>query len=308
MDSIINNTPLVSINILSYNRKDELKNTLQQVCSQNYKSIEVIVVDNDSSDGTSEMVTKEFPEVKFMGLNNNVGISGWNEGFKIALGEYILVLDDDSYPDKETIQKGIDEFQKNDRLGIVAFEIFNTRIKKSETKEFLPRPYLFVGCGALIKKELLNKIGYYNEDYFIYLHELDYSARCYDHGYEIMYLPSVLVFHNQNMNSRGKSNEDPFRSRYRYKYYFINYSIFLIQRFPLSKSVYYLLKWIGNRLIVSLYYFYFFEFFSSLFRITINFEKYYRERSILKYATQKFYNYGNVPLIDPAFFRRNAYS
>lgn len=306
MDSTLDNMPLVSVNILSYKRRDELKNTLQKVYSQNYKSIEVIVVDNASNDGTSEMVTKEFPEVKLMGLNNNVGISGWNEGFKIAQGEYILVLDDDSYPDQETIQKGIEEFQKNKRLGIVAFEIFNTRIKKSETKEFKPRPYLFVGCGALIKKEVLDKVGYYNEEYFIYLHELDYSARCYDYGYEIKYLPSVLVFHNQNINSRGKVNEDPFRSRYRYKYYFISYSIFLIQRFPSSRSLFYLVKWIANRLIISFCYLYFFEFSFSLFHITVNYKKYFSKRSILTEDVQKFYNYGNIPLIDHGFFDRNA--
>ena len=56
--------PLVTINILSFNRKDELRNTLAKVYEQGYKNIEVIVVDNASNDGSPEMVTREFPDVQ----------------------------------------------------------------------------------------------------------------------------------------------------------------------------------------------------------------------------------------------------
>ena len=93
--------PLVTVNILSYNRKDELRNTLTKVYEQDYKNIEVIVVDNASNDGSSEMVIKEFPNAQLIQLEKNIGIAGWNEGFKVAKGEYILVLDDDSYPPQE---------------------------------------------------------------------------------------------------------------------------------------------------------------------------------------------------------------
>ncbi|RJP62305.1 MAG: glycosyltransferase, partial [Ignavibacteriales bacterium] len=71
-----NNRPLVTVNILSYNRKDELRNTLKKVYEQDYKNIEIIVVDNASSDGTHEMVKSEFPEVKLIQLEKNIGIAG----------------------------------------------------------------------------------------------------------------------------------------------------------------------------------------------------------------------------------------
>jgi len=79
--------PLVTVNILSYNRKDELRNTLTKVYEQDYKNIEVIVVDNASNDGSSEMVIKEFPNAQLIQLEKNIGIAGWNEGFKVAIFE-----------------------------------------------------------------------------------------------------------------------------------------------------------------------------------------------------------------------------
>ncbi len=64
----MNENPLVTVNILSFNRKDELRNTLTKVYEQDYKNIEVIVVDNASSDGSAEMVKNEFPEVQLIQL------------------------------------------------------------------------------------------------------------------------------------------------------------------------------------------------------------------------------------------------
>jgi len=108
----MNNQPLVTVNILSYNRKDELRNTLTKVFAQDYKNIEVIVVDNASSDGSSEMVKNEFPSVQLIQMEKNIGIAGWNEGFKIAKGDYVLVLDDDSYPEEQSIQKNSKYFKQ----------------------------------------------------------------------------------------------------------------------------------------------------------------------------------------------------
>ncbi|MEO8232502.1 MAG: glycosyltransferase, partial [Ignavibacteriota bacterium] len=62
----MNDNPLVTVNILSFNRKDELRNTITKVYEQDYKNIEVIVVDNASSDDSAEMVRTEFPEVQLI--------------------------------------------------------------------------------------------------------------------------------------------------------------------------------------------------------------------------------------------------
>ena len=99
----MNYQPLVTVNILSFNRIDELRNTLTKVYEQDYKNIEVIVVDNASSDGSSEMVNNEFPSVQLIQMEKNIGIAGWNEGFKVAKGGDVFVLGDDAFSDKKLI-------------------------------------------------------------------------------------------------------------------------------------------------------------------------------------------------------------
>jgi GT2 family glycosyltransferase len=296
--------PLVTVNILSFNRINELRNTLKKVYEQEYKNIEVIVVDNASNDGSSEMVKKEFPGVNLIQLEKNIGIAGWNEGFKVAKGEYVLVLDDDSYPDKNSLLKGLEAIKKNKNVGIITFNIFNLRINKSETQTFNQNPRLFVGCGALISKTLLDKVGFYNEQYHIYLHELDYSSRCYNAGFDIIYLENVFIYHVQNPLSRGKKNEDPYFSGYRFKYYFINQSIFLIQRFSTKSIIKFLPKWMINRTLVCIRYLFLKEYITSIMYLIINMSSILKGREVLSYNVQKFYDFGNVPFIDNTFLKK----
>lgn len=298
-----NGDPLVTVNVLSYNRCDDLRNTLQRVFEQDYKNIEVIVVDNASSDGTSEMVEKDFPDVKIIRLHKNIGIAGWNEGFKAAKGDFILVLDDDSYPTTNAIQKALKAFKENEKLGIVAFKIFNTRNNSSETEDFMEQPLFFTGCGALFRSDILKTVGLFNEQYFIYYHELDYSARCYNAGYQIKYLFDAEVIHEQSMKSRGNDSEDPFRSEYRYYHYFLSYSIFLIQNFDFRFTIKYLLKYVMNRLLICILYGYYWSFLKALSSVVRKFASLRRDKRLLKPEIQRFYRNGNIPFIDRSYIK-----
>lgn len=296
------NNPLVTVNILSCNRRDELKFTLTKVYEQDYKNIEVIVVDNASKDGSPEMVESEFPSVKLILLEKNIGIAGWNEGFKVANGEYVLVLDDDSYPDKNTIFSGIDILKNKPKVGIVAFNIQNTRFNFSETKDFLLNPLSFNGCGALIKIGVIHEIGYYNELIFIYLNELDYSARCYNKGYSIKYVKEIFVFHNQSPNSRSVKIKDPFKSDYRYYHFFMGMMLFLIQYFDLRYTLVFTSKWMLNRLLICIRYNYYQEFFRAV-KDVIKVLPRISRKNILNYDIQSHYNFGNFfALVDRDYF------
>ena len=298
------NDPLVTINILSYNRKDELRHTLQMVYDQDYKKIEVIVVDNASTDGTMEMVKSNYPEVRLIRLSQNIGISGWNAGFKVANGEFVMVLDDDSYPAENTIAEGIQEFWKDEGLGIITFNVYNTRTAKSETENFMPQPYFFHGCGAMFRKKIIKDVGKFNELIFIYYHELDYSARAYNANYKIKYLPTLTIYHEQSIQSRGLNlhENNPFKSEYRYYHYFISYSIILLQRFSWKHVIKYLLKWILNRFIICIYSSYYKSFSKALFHLMMNFGKILNGRRVLTKDIQHFYNNGNEALIDRSYF------
>ncbi|MBI1937277.1 MAG: glycosyltransferase [Ignavibacteriales bacterium] len=297
------NSPLVTVNILTYNRREDLRNTLQKVSSQNYKNIETVVVDNASTDGTAEMIRGEFPFVKYIGLEKNIGIAGWNEGFKSAKGEYIFVLDDDSYPTDDCIQKGIEKFWANNKLAVAGFQIFNTFLKEFEISKPVHNPKFFIGCGALIKKEIFSDVGYYNSNIFVYYHEHDFTARCYSKYYDVVILEDAVVIHNQSVKSRGDDkNFNPFVSGYRYYHHFISYSIFLLQRFYFRHCLFYFLKWIMNRLIICVRFGYYKIFVKALFYLLVNSIHIIKKREVLNNETQKFYRYGSEALVDRTYF------
>ena len=195
--------PLVTINILSFNRRDDLRITLTHVFEQEYKNVEVIVVDNASTDGTVEMVTTEYPSVQLLQLQNNIGIAGWNEGFRIAKGKYVLVLDDDSYPEKDAIAKTVEIAEKNDTCAIVACRI-EVPGRIVETKAWEKKYYVnnFVGCGALIRRSIFGHVGVFSELLFLYVHELEFSMRVLDKGFSIIYADPATVIHARGLANR----------------------------------------------------------------------------------------------------------
>ncbi|MDD8017702.1 MAG: glycosyltransferase [Bacteroidota bacterium] len=196
--------PLVTVNILSFNRRDDLRVTLQKVYEQDYKNIEVIVVDNASSDGTVEMVKSEFPVVRLIELKTNIGISGWNEGFKIAKGEFVMVLDDNAYPDVNAIGLCVEEFLKSTNVNVacIALNIFdliqnsiwvsNWQSKEKNSNVYFP---VFVGCAAVFDAKKIQLNNLMPAKYFIYQHELPVSSEIHRNNLRILFNPRIMAYH-----------------------------------------------------------------------------------------------------------------
>jgi len=249
----VENLPLVTVNILSFNRKDELRNTLTKVYEQDYKNIEVIVVDNASRDGSQEMVEAEFPDVILIKMTKNVGIAGWNEGFKIAKGEYVLVLDDDSFPVQSTISRGVEILDFDIKVAIVAYKVFNTFLKKYETDNFFSDSISFIGCGALLRRSHFILVGEFSKDLFIYHHEIDFSIRCLASGYRIIFCSEGLIIHNLSKLGRGNQVISPLINKNRYYYYYRNLSFILIKYFSRGREILFLRLFFNNLLVAFFY-------------------------------------------------------
>ncbi len=280
------NNPLVTVNILSYNRKDELRNTLTKVYEQDYKYIEVIVVDNASNDGSREMVEKEFPNVNLIKLEKNIGIVGWNIGFKAAKGEYVLVLDDDSYPKvNNLIRYSVLEFDKDKLLGVIAFKIWNQRRQVFENEKFSEdRCPHFVGCGAMIKKQVFFEVGGFNELLFLYEHERDFTLRLYDKGYHINYQPNLNIIHISSFLNRTDK---------RRKYYFTrNYLIILFLNFYFRKSIFRIVRIALGRLISGIRQGGFLSILKSIISFLLLLPQLIRIRKPVKLAVQKKFIFG----------------
>lgn len=241
--------PLVTVNILSFNRKEELRHTLTKVYEQDYKNIEVIVVDNASSDGSAEMVEQEFPSVILIKLQKNIGIAGWNRGFEIAKGEFVLVLDDDSYPEEGCIKISIVEIVKDKNIGILSCSIFNTSYNSFETYDYsIENEYRFIGCGAIIRKDIFGKCGYFLDEIFIYVHEIEFCMRVLNNGYLVKFSPGAIVIHNQHKLNREFNDRARLDLR---KLFYSSKNILLILflHFPLKLVFFRMLRIIFGRIV-----------------------------------------------------------
>jgi len=283
--------PLVSINILSFNRKDDLKETLQKVFTRDYENIEVIVVDNSSTDDSVKMIKEEFPEVKLIELKENIGIAGWNEGFKISKGEYNLVLDDDSYPEKKTIAKAVDCIQSDKKIGVVALPVFNKRFENYET-EFINKvnPNTFIGCGALIKKSVFAETGYFSELLFLYEHEIEFSMRVINAGYKIKFCVDAVVVHTNSVSNRIIKKKFDHRRKY---YLSRNYLLILFMHFSLINILIFAPQLVISRLIMAISEKNFFTTLSGFLGSLKYLPQIIGNRKQLNKTVQKFYRSGN---------------
>ncbi len=199
--------PLVSIVLICWNRKDEVIDTLQHLKELDYENYEIILIDNASTDGTYERIKKDFPDILIKKLNYNIGISAYNIGFNLAKGEYIIVLDDDSYPDKNSINFLVERLKKNpEDVAIINFKVINTHNNQCATKDWPKNITSFWGCGVCIKKEFIDKFGGYDENLFLYRNELEMGLRALQNGYRIIHDDKIVAYHkitpNRYLNKR----------------------------------------------------------------------------------------------------------
>ena len=112
--------PLVSINLVTANRRDMLAAAIESACAQTYRPIELVVVDNHSSDGSPEAVQQRWPEARVIRLHRNIGCQpGRNIGMKNCRGKYIFNLDDDGLLEPAAIERIVERFEAEPALGII---------------------------------------------------------------------------------------------------------------------------------------------------------------------------------------------
>ncbi len=294
--------PLVSIVILTYNRINVLIDVINKLKNLTYKNIEIIIVNNNSTDNTKQKLEELFPEILLINLDKNIGISALNYGLKVAKGKYILQLDDDSYPENDLIEKAIIEFENDNKLGFIAFKVINLRYNICETKDFTEHPKLFNGCGVMFNAQVFYNSGYYNKNIFIYYNEIDLAIRIIDKGYKSLYKQDLIVYHLQTSVSRENKEHNPFISEFRFYNHFISYFIFIYFNFNARYVIKYWVKLIASNLITAVYFKYYKAYLKGIFfclKLVINKNI---KRNPVSLKTQEYYEYGNFPLIDRLFF------
>jgi GT2 family glycosyltransferase len=189
--------------IVNYNRKEELLITLtktREIINTIALNFEIVVVDNASTDGSLQAVETTFPDVVLIQNATNTGAPAWNLGFEKARGDYFIILDDDSH-----IESGLEEairfLDENDNVGILALNVTGGLYQTNEWVD-LSEQAGFIGCGAIFRKTLYDKIGGYANWIFLYTNEYDLGIRALNAGYKIIYYKTCRVKHRASKSHR----------------------------------------------------------------------------------------------------------
>jgi GT2 family glycosyltransferase len=188
----------VTIVFLVYNRREELRESLRSMLvDSDYprERVEVIVVDNASTDGSGEMVAADFPDVRVIPRERNIGVSAWNDGFALARGDYVLVLDDDCYLPADGLSRAVASALEHRAdlvsFGVTAAENRGWRFDRKYRTGLLS----FWGCAALIRREVLERLGGYDPEIFVWANELEFTIRFFDAGFRHLHAPEIVAVH-----------------------------------------------------------------------------------------------------------------
>jgi GT2 family glycosyltransferase len=209
--------PRLSVVVLTHNRAALLERTLRSVLSQHCEGLEVLVVDNASTDGTRRMLSSAFPGVRVLGLDENTGIRGRNIGFRSARAPLILSLDDDIELSRPgSLECLVARFDTQKDLGALTLKICEDEAvsefashhwwhpaprERAQHREF-PTEHINEAAVAF-RKEALERSGYYYERLFWGGEEWDLVLGMMDQGFEVRYFPLPV----RHLAPRGSLNE-----------------------------------------------------------------------------------------------------
>jgi GT2 family glycosyltransferase len=192
--------PEVSLVFVAYNRRDKLAISLEKVLEEldyPYERLEVIVVDNASTDGTTEMVRERFPQVQLIRQPENVGATAWNVGMATARGQWRMILDDDCYIEGDALKVAVRRAGEH-RADLVSFLVASS-IDRRLFNHGVHSPGLlgFVGCAAMFSDRAIESEPFYDPNLFIWGNELELTMRLLDRGFRHLYLPEVVAVHQK---------------------------------------------------------------------------------------------------------------
>lgn len=233
----------ISVVIVNWNTKGFLEECLQSLVTTKH-SLEVVVVDNNSADGSQEMVRQKFPRVKLICNDFNAGFAkGNNQAIQASLGCYVCLINSDARILPGCLDALADYLDANAQVGLVGPRVMNTDLTMQSTcRRFpnlwnnfceafaLPRlfprsgffagehmfffkhdriifPDVLVGCFIMARRKALDEFGLLDEAFFFYGEDIDWSMRCWKAGWKVAFCPGGEAVHFLG----GSSKKDPVR-------------------------------------------------------------------------------------------------
>lgn len=226
----------VSVIIPNYNGIAYLDGVLASLERQTCRDFETILVDNGSADGSVAFVTGNYPWVHIVELPENFGFSrAVNEGIYASRTPYVLLLNNDTEVEPDFVEEMLRcirrhenafscsarmiRFHQRDRIDdagnyYCALGWAFARGKGKDIHSFEKEQKIFTACAgaAIYRKKIFEKIGYFDEEHFAYLEDIDVGYRARIHGYENWFAPKAVVYHMGSGTSGSRYNQ--FKTRY----------------------------------------------------------------------------------------------
>jgi GT2 family glycosyltransferase len=193
--------PRITIMIATQNRIGELLKTLESCRALTGPEIEILVVDDASTDGTYEQVRRNFPDVDVCRNENNRGsIGSRNDILRRARGDYVVALDDDSrFVDADACKRIVNRMDAEPDLGVISFQVVGP--EHPQTLAPLGRAVgewhcsSFACCGAAIRRSMLERTGLFPEYFYHAYEEPDLALRAWSAGYRVLRWNEIVVYH-----------------------------------------------------------------------------------------------------------------
>lgn len=239
--------PRVSIVIVSFNTVDLLDACLGSIAAQTLSPHEVIVVDNNSADGSAQMVRERHPGVLVIENRRNAGFAGANnQGFELARGELVLMLNPDTVVLDRAVDRLADYMDVNPRVGAVAamnlnadlslqyschhFPTFLGRVAEySQLRRVFPKAKAFgkanmtywdyaqarevdwaTGACLMLRRKALEDVGLLDAEFFLYTEEVDWCRRARDKGWPTVFLPEARIIHHYGASAQKQDGKAVF--------------------------------------------------------------------------------------------------
>lgn len=226
--------PELSVILINYKRVQDTIECIASLQKSTFTNFEIIVVDNASRDGSVEKLRSTFPDLHLLECEENLGFAeGNNVGMRTALAsgsKFILLLNNDTIVDRNALGELLATMRRHPEAGIVGAKIyycdrpnvlwyaggyFNEHSSfgghygigepdsgKYDTERTCS---LITGCCLLIRREVCERIGLLDSDYFAYLEDADYCTRARREGYALFYQPKAIIHHKISSTSAWDS-------------------------------------------------------------------------------------------------------
>ena len=221
-------SPRITVVIPNWNGERFLDLCLTSLRRQSFRDFETILVDNASTDSSVEFVERNFPEVRVLSLETNRGFSAANLGMRASTAEYVVLLNNDTEQDPGWLEALVRAVEDHPEAGLFATKLvdfYDRRVLdgagdamrlsglpyrlghgERDRGQFGRAGYVFGACAAaaLYRRNVLDEIGLFDEDFVSYCEDGDLSFRAQLAGYRCLYVPDAVVYHMGSASTGGK--------------------------------------------------------------------------------------------------------